>query len=115
MESKADAKATSSASQIEVISGKDVPSDDHIVRYVGPSMIRENGTVIGNGFCLRKERKEETGVSVNWLEAFDGDKLFQIANVRRAIKKNLTVNKNGRLAELNVGEVRQKVHEELVQ
>lgn len=93
------------------MTGDDLPADDHIVRYVKPSMIEEDGTANGAEFRLRPHRPDETGVSVNWLEVFDADKLHQIAEVRRLYR--LTVKKTGRFAELNIGAVRERVTEEL--
>lgn len=91
--------------------GDDLPAADHVVRYVKPTLIQEDGTVNGADFRLRPNRPDETGVSVNWLEAFDGDKAHQVAHVRRLYR--LTVRRTGRFAELNVGAVREKVAEEL--
>ncbi len=91
--------------------GDDLPADDHIVRYVKPSMIEEDGTANGADFRLRPDRPDETGVSVNWLEAFDPDKAHQLAEVRRLYR--LTVRKSGRFAEMNIGAVRAKVAQEL--
>jgi len=91
--------------------GDNLPADDHIVRYVKPSMIEEDGTANGADFRLRPDRPDETGVSVNWLEAFDPDKAHQLAEVRRLYR--LTVKKSGRFAEMNIGAVQEKVAEEL--
>jgi len=91
--------------------GDDLPAGDHIVRYVKPSMIEEDGTANGAEFRLRPNRPDETGLSVNWLEVFDADKAQQIAQVRRLYR--LSVKRTGRFAELNIGEVRAKVAEEL--
>lgn len=91
--------------------GDNLPAGDHIVRYVKPSMIEENGAVNGADFRLRRDRPDETGVSVNWLETFDPDKAHQLAEVRRLYR--LDVKKKGRFAELNIGAVRKKVSEEL--
>lgn len=91
--------------------GDDLPAADHIVRYVKPSMIEEDGTANGAEFRLRPHRPDETGVSVNWLEAFDPDKVHQLTEVRRLFR--LEVKNRGRFAELNVGAVREKVAEEL--
>ncbi|NPD21733.1 hypothetical protein [Alterinioella nitratireducens] len=74
-------------------------------------MIQEDGTANGADFRLRPNRPDETGVSVNWLEAFDTDKAQQLAEVRRLYR--LTVRRTGRFAELNIGAVREKVTEEL--
>ena len=49
--------------------GDDLLADDHIVRYVKPNMIQEDGTPDGSGFRLRPERPDEPGLSINWLEA----------------------------------------------
>lgn len=91
--------------------GDDLPTADHIVRYVKSSMIEEDGTVNAADFRLRPDRPDETGVSVNWLEAFDPDKAHQLAEVRRLYRLN--VRKKGRFAELNIGAVHEKVAEEL--
>ena len=50
--------------------GIDLPAGDQIVRYVKGSLIQEDGTVDGSDFRLRPHRPDETGLSVNWLEAF---------------------------------------------
>ena len=77
--------------------GKDLPDKDHVIRYVRPTLI-DNGVVSGGAFCLRKN---ETGLSVYWLEVFGGKKNYQINRARESC--NLTVNKSGNFAELNVG------------
>ncbi len=46
----------------------DLPESDHIVRYVRPSLVEENGTANGAEFRLRPDRPDDTGLSVNWLE-----------------------------------------------
>ena len=46
------------------MTGKDLPDEDHVVRYVRPNLI-DNGVVSGVAFCLREN---ETGLSVFWLE-----------------------------------------------
>ncbi len=89
----------------------DLPSGDHIVRYVKPSMIQEDGTADGQDFRLRPARPGETGLSVNWLEAFGPGRSHQLSEVRRLFRLNLRP--NGRFAELNVGKVILKVRVEL--
>ena len=91
--------------------GDDLPAADHIVRYVKPSMIEEDGTANGAEFRLRPHRPDESGVSVNWLEVFASDKAHQLAEVRRLFRPN--VKNRGRFAELNIGAVREKVAEVL--
>jgi hypothetical protein len=91
--------------------GDDLPAADHIVRYIKPSMIEEDGTANGADFRLRPNRPDETGVSVNWLEAFDADKRQQLVEVRRLFR--MDVRKTGRFAELNIGSVTEAVAGEL--
>lgn len=87
---------------------ENVPTGDHIVRYVKPSMIQEDGTADGADFRLRPE---EAGMSVNWLEAFAPDKVHQLDEVRRLFR--LRLRPNGRLAEMNVGTIIHHVATEL--
>ena len=77
----------------------DLPNDSHIVRYVRPSHVREDGSIDGENFRLRPQ---ETALSVNWLDYFQRrSKEEQLGEVRRIIR--LSVRSNGRFAELNVG------------
>ena len=89
----------------------DLPTDDHIVRYVKPSMIQEDGTADGSDFRLRPHRPDESGLSVNWLEAFGSGRANQLAEVRRLCR--LTIRPRGRFAEMNVGAVTRRVAQEL--
>ncbi len=91
--------------------GDDLPAGDQIVRYVKPRMVEEDGTANGADFRLRPTHPDETGLSVNWLEAFGPEKDHQLTEVRRLCR--LTRRPNGRLAEMNVGEIRSSVSEEL--
>ena len=88
----------------------DLPAEDHVVRYIKPSMVREDGTADGSDFRLRPHRPDESGLSVNWLEVFGSDKASQLADVRRLCR--LTLKPRGRFAEMNVGAVTSKVAEE---
>lgn len=90
----------------------DLPPDDHIVRYVKPSMIRKDGTPDGAEFRLRPNRPDETGLSVNWLEVFGPGKANQLAEVQRLCR--LTTRPRGRFAEMNVGALTRRVAEELI-
>ena len=90
--------------------GKDLPKGDRIVRYVKPSMIQEDGTADGSDFCLRPENPNETGLSVNWLEAFEPGLAHQLAEVRRLSR--LKLKPKGCFAEISVDAVRCKVAEE---
>ena len=91
--------------------GDDLPDDDQIVRYVKPSMIREDGHPDGSEFRLRPDRPDDVGLSVNWLGAFELEKNHQLAEVRRLCR--LTLRPSGRFAEMNIGTVKKKVTEEL--
>lgn len=89
----------------------ELPNHDHVVRYVKPSMVREDGTVDGADFRLRPHRPDDTGLSVNWLEVFGSDHAHQLGEVRRLSRLRLKA--AGRFAEMNIGEVRSKVAQEL--
>ena len=87
----------------------DLPNDDHVVRYAKPTSVREGGSVDGSEFRLRPYDK---GLSVNWLEYFQGlDKSLQLDKVRQSSR--LTMRPNGRLAELNVGVTKRHVQARL--
>ena len=91
------------------MTGGELPDAAHVVRYVRPSHIREDGDVDGRAFRLREG---EAGLSVNWLGYFAGlSKPEQINEVRRFSR--LSLSRNGRFAELNVGDVKQAVRAEL--
>ena len=100
-------RENASAHAVAHAKGKELPSNSHIVRYVKPSMIREDGSVVAMEFCLRPNRPDEKGISVNRLEAFGGSKKVQLSKVRRLFR--LTIRRTGRFAEINVGELRKNV------
>ena len=89
----------------------DLPAEEQIVRYVKPSMIQDDGTPDGSDFRLRTSRPDETGLSVNWLEAFEPGKVHQLGEVRRLCR--LRLRPRGRFAEMNVGTVLREVAAEL--
>ena len=92
--------------------GDDLPDDDHIVRYVKATSIREDGTVDGSEFRLRPNRPDDTGVSVQWLECYgEMPKDDQLARVRSVSR--LSLKRKARFAELNAGQVKRHVSEEL--
>ena len=85
---------------------RDLADQGHIVRYVKPSLI-EDETVDGSAFLLRTA---ESGLSVNWLEAFGGDdQHHQLSQVRRLFRLRLAA--NGRFAKLNVRQTKEYVLE----
>ena len=81
-----------------------IQDSDNLVRYVGQLMFR-NGVLDGAAFHLRPG---EEGLSVNLLDAAGGlAKAEQVAAVRRSI--HLHVGRNSRFAELNAGEIRERL------
>lgn len=94
------------------MTGDDLPNEHHVVRYVKYRSLLSNGEPAGSAFCLREDRPDETGVSVNWLECFNNlTKEQQLDKVRRLSR--ITMRKSGRLAELNVGATKQSIRSEL--
>lgn len=85
------------------MTGNQLPEDDHVVRYVKPSLV-EDETIDGGAFLLRTS---ETALSVNWMEAFDGNRQDRLSEVRRLCRLNLA--RNGRFALFNVGEAKRHV------
>lgn len=66
---------------------EDLPDDAHVVRYVKPRMLLEDGRVDGSEFRLRPN---ESGLSVHWLECFrDRSKDEQLNEVRRLSRLNV--------------------------
>ena len=89
------------------MSNNKISSDNHVVRYINPSKV-VGDRADGSAFVLKKN---ESGLSVNWLEAFDSvDLCFQLSEVRRLSRLRLA--KNGRFAKLNVGNTKRYVHKE---
>lgn len=85
--------------------GNQLPDDHHVVRYVKPSLV-EDETIDGGAFLLRAS---ETALSVNWMEAFEGNRQDQLSEVRRLSRLNLA--RNGRFALLNIGETKRHLSE----
>lgn len=85
------------------MSAGDLPDDDHVVRYAKPNSVGKDG-VDGSAFYLRPV---DVGLSVQWLECFEGNKGEQIAQARRLSR--LKISKNGRFAELHIGRTKQEI------
>lgn len=90
---------------------EDIPSSDHVVRYIKPTLVRDDGRADGSSFALRNGPTNETGLSVNWLEVLGAERGIQLSSVRNLSRLQLRT--NGRFAELNVGTVLEHVREEL--
>jgi hypothetical protein len=81
--------------------GDSLPARADVVRYIRATGIQD-GVVNGSEFCLRAERPDEHGLSVNWLQVFANLELEgQPAEVRA--RSRIRFSRNGRLAQLNVG------------
>ena len=81
------------------VNDRDLPDEDHVVRYASPMLVLDNGGIDGFAFRLRRR---DAGLSVNWLECFRGRcKSQQLDEVRR--RSRITMRPNGRLAELSIG------------
>lgn len=79
--------------------------ENNVVRYVRPSLVRDDGSVDGSAFRLRSN---EDGLSVNWLEYFeDQSRADQLKNICRLLR--ITPNPNGFFVELNVGKTKQEI------
>jgi len=83
----------------------EIPDHDHVVRYVRPRLVLPDGSIDGSAFRLAHGH---SGLSVNWLEWFDdlsvleqGDHVWRLSR--------LTMKRNGRLAQLNVGASKRSV------
>ena len=80
-----------------------LPDISILLRYVRSRMILDNGRPDGSAFILGSDEQE---LSVNWLDYFTGKpKAEQVQRVREVIQLNL--GKKDRLAECNVGAVKQ--------
>lgn len=84
---------------------------DHISRYCGGVQVKEDGTVSGTAFRLRKQREAwEEYLSVNWLEFLErNSRDKQITEVQNVIAGKLNARAKAVLAVLNVGRMRAHV------
>lgn len=89
------------------MTGDQIHEQDHIARYCSPKHVPD-GKIQATAFMLRQV---DTSLSVNWLEYFKcSSRAGEIDEIRKAYAaKNLIVKPSGRIAVLNVGEVRNKV------
>lgn len=87
--------------------GDKIPDQDHIARYCSP-IHAPGGKIQATAFMLRQS---DTSLSVNWLEYFQCSSRHRaIAELRKVYSaKKLTIKVDGRIAVLNVGEVRMQV------
>ena len=84
--------------------GDEIPDQDHVLRYVKPSLL--DGTYVDGGAFLL--RGAEFGLSVNWLEIFENDSHTDpVSEIRRLSRISLA--STGKFAKLNVSQTRQYV------
>lgn len=89
--------------------GDKIPNQHHIARYCQPKYILD-GQIQATAFMLRTG---EESLSVNWLEFLNcSNRESEITEIRKIYSKKLSVGLHAKIAVLNVGEVRQKVHTE---
>ena len=85
-----------------------IPDDHYVVRYCKPSDFDE-GALTAQAFKPRRERGEEY-LSVNWLEYFHEPKQSHaVDRVRGALSGKLQLKTRGRLAVLNVRQIKLSV------
>ncbi len=85
--------------------GDSVPSEHHILRYVGGRHIDRNAdgepVILDSGFIARP--RDNNQPSYNWLECLSGSLREQIRQIRGATR--IGYGATARLAQLNVGSV----------
>lgn len=87
--------------------GDKIPDQDHISRLCLPRTIAEDGQIQAAAFVLRKD---EEGLSVNWLEFLGcSSREDEINEVRDVYNAKMTVGAKAKIAVLNVGQVCKKV------
>lgn len=75
------------------MTGTELRDEHHVIRYVKPTLVREDGSVDGSAFRLRSG---EVGLSVNWLEhSAKRDRPEQVEQVRRLSR--ITMKETGRV------------------
>ena len=87
------------------MTGVPVPNSDHVVHYCSPSNVdKEEGLPTARAFFPRDHGKY---LSVNWLEYLKKPDIDSaVACVRPVLAKKIMLRSNGRLAVLNVGQVK---------
>jgi len=88
--------------------GNSIPDINHVTRYCGGSRVKEDGTISGDAFRLRKLRggQVEEYLSTNWLELLGKEnRVEEIGEVQKILAlKMQCVGSTARIAVLNVGE-----------
>ena len=94
--------------------GDPIPGSDHIARYVPPSRIATDGRITGAAFELKeKPGRLEEHLSANWLEYLRlSHRTTEMAELCHVLRQDLTLSKNGRIAVLQVEQVKKHVRSE---
>ena len=83
-----------------MLKGDRLGPKENVVSYVSGGKI-DDGVVNGEAFIRRPG--DNDGLSVNWLEYFEGGRAVQVREITRLALGRLTVRKTGAFAELPVG------------
>src|ERR1700728_2846656 len=85
--------------------GDDLPSSDHVLRQCrqGDLKYDPDGTI--RGVFPDALQPDEDGISVTWLEFFEGSPSEQLTAARAAMNRGRRLRVSNRLARLNVGYV----------
>jgi hypothetical protein len=91
--------------------GDEIPKKDCVARLCKPSTI-ENQRILAAAFMLRLD---EESLSVNWLEKLDSTRSTAIDKLRRIYASKFPggIKVSAKIAVVNVGEVLNKIEEEL--
>jgi len=89
---------------------RELRENERIVRCISPRYMGESG-VSARAFCLRQDRPEEKGLSVNWLGVLGVGERRQPAEIRRIFGTKFEIRRSGRFAEMRVGDVLRRVCE----
>jgi len=84
-----------------------IPDSDHVLRYCSPVHMKGERVKPG-AFDFRSGEKF---LSVNWMEYFGkgATRDAQVAEIRTAMSKKLTLKANGRFAKINVGNITKRI------
>ncbi len=93
------------ASPCKIVKGDSLLDCHTIVRHVKGGHVLDDGSIAGDAFL--SNTKDAGEVSYNWLDFFDGDIKQQLTELRLVI--NRKPSNTAVLAELNVGDVRHKL------
>src|SRR5271155_3214568 len=88
--------------------GKNLPDEDHVIRYVPWGRLRkdEDDNVLGFLPQAFQLRREEDYLSVNWAEYYDGDRETQIRLSVWAMRDSFDVGTKSAFAIGNVAQVK---------